>query len=85
MSRWFPLLALTQNPNLRIAIVSYEHGVARRWGRAIRGGVGDIDPVEASGCGEIPERVVSSSPTVRLLAVPACALRWCPARPREFC
>jgi predicted phage terminase large subunit-like protein len=36
VSRWFPLWALTQNPNLRIAIVSYEHGVARRWGRAIR-------------------------------------------------
>lgn len=36
VSRWFPLWALTQNPELRIAIVSYEHGVARRWGRAIR-------------------------------------------------
>lgn len=36
VSRWFPLWALTQNPDLRIAIVSYEHGVARRWGRAIR-------------------------------------------------
>lgn len=35
-SRWFPLWALTQNPNLRIAIVSYEHNVARRWGRQIR-------------------------------------------------
>ena len=36
VSRWFPLWALTRNPNLRIAIVSYEHNVARRWGRAIR-------------------------------------------------
>lgn len=35
-SRRFPTWALTQNPNLRIAIASYEHGVARRWGRAIR-------------------------------------------------
>ena len=36
VSRWFPLWALIQNPDLRIAIVSYELGVARRWGRAIR-------------------------------------------------
>lgn len=35
-SRRFPLWALTQNPDLRIAIASYESGVARRWGRAIR-------------------------------------------------
>jgi len=35
-SRRFPLWALTQNPDLRVAIVSYEAGVARRWGRAIR-------------------------------------------------
>lgn len=35
-SRWFPLWVLTQNPDTRIAIISYEHGVARRWGRAIR-------------------------------------------------
>lgn len=35
-SRWFPLWALTQNPDLRVAIASYEAGVARRWGRAIR-------------------------------------------------
>ena len=35
-SRRFPLWALTQNPDLRIAIASYEHGVARRWGRTIR-------------------------------------------------
>lgn len=33
-SRRFPLWALTQNPDLRVAIVSYEAGVARRWGRA---------------------------------------------------
>lgn len=35
-SRAFPLWALTQNPNLRVAITSYEHDVARRWGRSIR-------------------------------------------------
>ena len=35
-SRRFPLWALTQNPDLRVAIASYEHGVARRWGRMIR-------------------------------------------------
>lgn len=35
-SRRFPLWALTQNPDLRVAITSYEAGVARRWGRAIR-------------------------------------------------
>lgn len=35
-SKTFPLWALTQNPELRIAIVSYEHNVARRISRAIR-------------------------------------------------
>ena len=35
-SRRFPLWMLTRNPNLRIAIVSYGHDVARRWGRKIR-------------------------------------------------
>lgn len=35
-SRWLPLWLLHRNPDLRIAIASYEHGVARRWGRAIR-------------------------------------------------
>jgi predicted phage terminase large subunit-like protein len=35
-SRRFPLWLLTRNPELRIAIASYEMGVARRWGRAIR-------------------------------------------------
>lgn len=35
-SRRFPLWVLTQNPDTRIAITSYESGVARRWGRAIR-------------------------------------------------
>lgn len=35
-SRRFPLWALEANPDLRIAIASYEAGVARRWGRAIR-------------------------------------------------
>lgn len=36
VSRRFPLWLLTRDPELRIAIASYEHGVARRWGRAIR-------------------------------------------------
>ena len=35
-SRRFPEWALMQNPNLRIAIASYEANIARRWGRAIR-------------------------------------------------
>ena len=35
-SRRFPLWALTRDPDLRVAIASYEHNVARRWGRAIR-------------------------------------------------
>lgn len=35
-SRRFPLWMLTQNPDCRIAITSYAHPVARRWGRAIR-------------------------------------------------
>lgn len=35
-SRRFPLWALVRNPDLRIAIASYEANVARRWGRAIR-------------------------------------------------
>jgi predicted phage terminase large subunit-like protein len=35
-SRRFPLWMLTQNPELRITIASYESNVARRWGRAIR-------------------------------------------------
>lgn len=35
-SRRFPLWMLHQNPNLRIAIVSYGHDVARRWGGRIR-------------------------------------------------
>jgi predicted phage terminase large subunit-like protein len=35
-SRRFPLWLLKRNPDLRIAIVSYAHNVARRWGRAIR-------------------------------------------------
>jgi predicted phage terminase large subunit-like protein len=35
-SRRFPLWMLARNPNLRIAIVSYGHDVARRWGGKIR-------------------------------------------------
>jgi hypothetical protein len=40
-SRRFPLWLLTRNPELRIAIVSYELGVARRWGRAIRNDIAE--------------------------------------------
>lgn len=33
---YFPLWLLMRNPDLRIAIASYESTIARRWGRAIR-------------------------------------------------
>ncbi|MFI8459035.1 phage terminase large subunit [Kitasatospora sp. NPDC085464] len=36
VSRTFPAWLLARNPDLRIAIASYEFGTARRWGRAIR-------------------------------------------------
>jgi predicted phage terminase large subunit-like protein len=36
IARTFPLWLLLQNPEARIGIASYELGVARRWGRAIR-------------------------------------------------
>lgn len=36
VSRWFPLWMLRRNPDLRIAICSYELNTARRWGRAVR-------------------------------------------------
>jgi predicted phage terminase large subunit-like protein len=36
VSRTFPAWLLARNPDLRIAIASYELGTARRWGRAIR-------------------------------------------------
>lgn len=36
ISRRFPTWMLHRNPDLRIAIVSYAHGISRRWGRAIR-------------------------------------------------
>ena len=36
ISRAFPFWLLLHNPDLRIAIVSYEASLARRWGRAIR-------------------------------------------------
>lgn len=35
-SRRFPTWMLARNPNLRVAIVSYAHRMARRWGKAIR-------------------------------------------------
>lgn len=40
-SRRFPLWLLLQNPDLRIAIASYELGTARRWGRAIRNDIAE--------------------------------------------
>jgi len=39
IARWFPLWAMLQDKDLRVAIASYEANVARRWGRAIRGDV----------------------------------------------
>lgn len=36
VSRRFPAWAMQRNPELRVAIASYELGVARRWGRQIR-------------------------------------------------
>jgi len=36
ISRRFPLWTLLRNPDARIALASYEHGMARRWGRAVR-------------------------------------------------
>lgn len=36
VSRRFPTWLLQRRPDLRIVIASYEHGVARRWGRDIR-------------------------------------------------
>jgi predicted phage terminase large subunit-like protein len=35
-SRRFPTWCLVRNPEMRIVNASYEHGVARRWGRAVR-------------------------------------------------
>lgn len=39
IARTFPLWLLLRNPDARIGIASYELGVARRWGRAIRNDV----------------------------------------------
>jgi len=41
ISRRFPTWMLARYPWLRIAIVSYAHGVARRWGRRIRDDITD--------------------------------------------
>jgi predicted phage terminase large subunit-like protein len=41
VSRRFPTWMLTRDPDLRIAIASYELGVARRWGRAIRNDIAE--------------------------------------------
>jgi predicted phage terminase large subunit-like protein len=41
VSRRFPTWMLKDNPELRIAIASYELGVARRWGRAIRNDIAE--------------------------------------------
>lgn len=43
-SRRFPLWLLTRDPATRIAIASYEMGVARRWGRAIRNDIATHGP-----------------------------------------
>lgn len=39
-SRRFPLWALHQNPDLRIAMASYESRIASRWGRVVRDDIG---------------------------------------------
>ncbi len=36
ISRRFPTWLLHRDPDLRVVVASYEHGVARRWGRAVR-------------------------------------------------
>jgi predicted phage terminase large subunit-like protein len=36
VSRRFPTWLLVSDPDLRIAIASYEHRIARRWGKAVR-------------------------------------------------
>ncbi len=41
VSRRFPAWVLRTRPELRIAIASYELGVARRWGRAIRNDIAE--------------------------------------------
>jgi predicted phage terminase large subunit-like protein len=48
VSRRTPLWLLSRNPNLRIAIASYEHGVARRWGRAIRNDIAEHPELDLS-------------------------------------
>ncbi|WP_026931215.1 phage terminase large subunit [Glycomyces tenuis] len=40
-SRRFPTWMLAKYPWLRIAVVSYAHGIARRWGRRIRDDIGE--------------------------------------------
>lgn len=41
ITRRFVTWALRRNPDTRVAIASYEHGVARRWGRVIRDDIRD--------------------------------------------
>jgi predicted phage terminase large subunit-like protein len=41
VSRRFPTWLLQRNPDMRIVIASYEHGVARRWGRVVRNDIGE--------------------------------------------
>lgn len=36
ISRRFPTWLLHRDPDLRVVVASYEHGVARRWGRTVR-------------------------------------------------
>lgn len=40
-SRRFPTWMLMRNPDLRITIASYEHNIARRWGRRIRNDIAE--------------------------------------------
>jgi predicted phage terminase large subunit-like protein len=44
-SRRFPTWMLARNPDLRVAIVSYAHSVARRWGRLIRDDIAEFGEV----------------------------------------
>lgn len=41
VSRRYPLWLLLRNPEMRIVVASYEHGVARRWGRAVRNDIAE--------------------------------------------
>ena len=40
-TRRFPLWLLRRKPDTRVVVASYEHGVARRWGRAVRNDIAE--------------------------------------------